>query len=149
MGNETYQKNSSMNISEYLADLAIPDPDERRTALCTVLTRAGLDYIVQQIAPTQENLRGVENYIVKIGHTSERHLLFCAHYDAFPASCGANDNSAAVCILIELAKELQKCSNFAAEFVFFDGEESKHSGSKLYVIELDKSSLSAVINLDI
>ena len=144
------QSETPAQIQEYLAELAVPDPSERRTALRNVLVRAGLDYTIQGIDPTVEKPLGIENYLVKIGPESAApHLLFCAHYDSFPASCGANDNSAAVCILIELAKELKKRAGFSAEFAFFDGEETKHSGSKLYVNEFDKNSISAVINLDI
>lgn len=147
--NNSQQANNPIEINKYLVELAVPDPNERRISLCSVLERNSLDYTIQKIEPTQENPQGVENYLVKIGNTQDPHLLFCAHYDAFPASCGANDNSAAVCILIELAKELKKLNNISAEFAFFDGEESKHSGSKLFVNELDNNSISAVINLDI
>ena len=140
---------SNANIDEYLVELAVPDPIERRLSLCSILTRNGLDYTVQKIEPSEKNPNGVENYMVEIGPTVDSHLLFCAHYDAYPASCGANDNSAAVCILIELAKGIKKQGNISATFAFFDGEESKHLGSKLYVSELDINTISAVINLDI
>jgi len=147
MNNNNISNNAG--IDEYLAELAVVDPNERRSALCNILTRTGLNYTIQKIEPTEEKPQGIENYLVDIGPTADPHLLFCAHYDAFPASCGANDNSAAVCILIELAKELKNHSEISASFAFFDGEESKHLGSKLYVKELDKNSISAVINLDI
>lgn len=136
-------------IHRHLASLALLDPDERRASLRDVLTVSGLDYSVQKIEPTIEVPRGVENYIVSIGDLSEPHLLFCAHYDAYPGSCGANDNSAAVCILIELACQLKKLGSFNAEFAFFDGEESKNTGSKLYLNESGTSTLSAAINLDL
>ena len=137
------------NIDEYLAELAVPDPNERRLSLCSILTRNGLDYTVQSIEPSEEKPHGIENYLVEIGPIGDSHLLFCAHYDAYPASCGANDNAAAVCILIELAKEIQEKGDISATFAFFDGEESKHLGSKLYASELDRDRISAVINLDI
>jgi len=149
MNSNNISNNTSIN--EYLVELAVPDPNERRSSLCSILTRNHLDYTVQKLDPTQEKPQGVENYLVEIGPQTnvDPHLLFCAHYDAFPASCGANDNSAAVCILIKLAIELKNQGNISATFAFFDGEESKHSGSKLYVSELDRSRISAVINLDI
>lgn len=140
--------NTISDINEYLVELAVPDPDARRTALCNILTRNGLDYTVQKVEPTEEKPRGIENYLIEIGQATAPHLLFCAHYDSYPASCGANDNSAAVCILIKLAMELKKQGNIVAEFAFFDGEESKHLGSKLYVENFDKNRISAVINLD-
>jgi len=149
MINNTISSND--NINEYLVELAVPDPNERRSSLRSILSRNHLDYITQKLDPTIERPLGVENYLVEIGPSALAvpHLLFCAHYDAFPASCGANDNSAAVCILIKLANELKTRGNISATFAFFDGEESKHSGSKLYVTELDKNSISAIINLDI
>lgn len=147
--NNTNQFNNPIKIDEYLAELAVPDLSERRISLCNILTRNNLDYTVQKVDSTLEKPLGVENYLVKIGPDQDPHLLFCAHYDAFPASCGANDNSAAVCILIELAKELKKINTISAEFAFFDGEESNHSGSKLFVNELNSNQISAVINLDI
>jgi len=149
MNNNDNNISSSVDINEYLVELAVTDPIERRSSLCSILTRTGLDYTVQKIEPSVEKPLGVENYLVEIGPTSEPHLLFCAHYDAFPASCGANDNSAAVCILIELAKELKQHSKLSATFAFFDGEETKHLGSKLYVSGMDINNISAVINLDI
>lgn len=138
-----------LNIHRHLTELALIDPDERRTSLRDVLAASGLEFSVQALEPTIEMPRGVENYIVNIGNVSEPHILFCAHYDAYPGSCGANDNSAAVCILIDLAIELKKLCNINAEFAFFDGEESKNTGSKLYLSESGTDSLTAAINLDL
>lgn len=136
-------------IDKYLSELAVPDINERRASLCSVLNQNGLDYTVQAVEPSNEVPLGVVNYLIQIGPAEQPHLLFCAHYDAFPGSCGANDNSAAVCILIELAKEFKKQNNISVAFAFFDGEESKHSGSKLFVNEMDQSQITAVVNLDI
>jgi len=147
MNSNNFQNNA--DIDEYLSEIAVPDPNERRSSLRNILTHAGLAYSIQKINPSVEKPQGIENYLVEIGPTKYPHLLFCAHYDAFPASCGANDNAAAVCILIELAKALKIQGEISAEFAFFDGEETKHSGSKLYVNELNNNRISAVINLDI
>ena len=80
-------------------------------------------------------------------------LLFCAHYDAVPGSFGANDNAAALCILIDLAKDLKE-KGHPARFAFFDGEETGCSGSRLYVSCLDsqdhrRQDLTGVVNLDV
>ena len=61
-------------------------------------------------------------------------------------STGANDNAAAVCILIALAKELQQ-RKIPATIAFFDGEESGHSGAKLFE-DGRKREVSCVVNLD-
>lgn len=63
-----------------------------------------------------------------------------------PGSTGANDNAAAVCILIALAKELQQ-RKIPATIAFFDGEESGHSGAKLFE-DGRKREVSCVVNLD-
>lgn len=140
--------NHTAHPEVYLTELAVPDPDERRNSLRNLLSNNGLEYTVQKLEPSQQVPQGVENYLVKTGSAIDPHLLFCAHYDAVPGSYGANDNAAAVCILIELAKAF-KSSELSAEFAFFDGEESKHAGSKLFVNEFDTKNISAVINLDI
>lgn len=140
---------SSIKIDEYLAELAVSNPVDRRASLCSILKRNNFDYTVQHADPSVEYPNGIENYLIQIGPNELPHILLCAHYDAFPGSCGANDNAAAVCILIELAKELKKQTEYCVEIAFFDGEESKHSGSRLYVNELDVNRLSAVVNLDI
>lgn len=145
----TANKSTHTNLHMYLPEFAVPDPDERRASLSSVLSLVGLDYTIQEIDPSIEVPRGVKNYIVTIGNPSKPHILLCAHYDSFPGSCGANDNSAAVCILIELAQELKKSGNYNVEFAFFDGEESNHTGSKLYLRETDAKNLTGVINLDL
>ena len=66
---------------------------------------------------------------------------------------GANDNAAALCILIDLAKDLKE-KGHPARFAFFDGEETGCSGSRLYVSCLDsqdhrRQDLTGVVNLDV
>lgn len=134
-------------INRHLEKLALRDPDERRLALAGVLQREGLPYMIQKEEPSLHNARGTVNYLIAIGQEKPC-LLFCAHYDSVPGSFGANDNAAAVCILIDLAKALSERS-ISARFAFFDGEENGNSGSRLYVSELDRSLLTGVINLDV
>lgn len=134
-------------MQQYLAQIAVPDPDARRAAVRDILTGEGFAVTVQQTDPTEQKPRGIQNFLLE----PEDHVpypLFCAHYDAFPASCGANDNGAGVCILIALAKVLRE-KNIRAGFAFFDGEEDGHSGAKLYKEQRGERELSAVINLDV
>ena len=134
-------------INRHLETLALKDPDERRLALAGVLDKEGLSYTIQQEDPSPKNARGTVNYLVSAGQETPC-FLFCAHYDGVPGSFGANDNAAAVCILIDLAKTLSQ-QGISARFGFFDGEENGNSGSRLYVSQLDRSSLTGVINLDV
>lgn len=136
-----------MTIDQHLKHLAQKDPENRQQALLDVLTKEGLDFQLQEQEPSIQTPRGIRNYLLTPWNP-EPSLLFCAHYDAVPGSFGANDNAAAVCILIELAKTL-KTEGLPARFAFFDGEEAQNMGSRLYVSSLDRSSLTGVINLDV
>lgn len=138
------------SFQENLNLLSVSDPVIRRNVLSEILLKSNLDFSIQESAQTDTNSINVKNYLFHSGNQSEPHLLFCAHYDAYPGSCGANDNAAAVCILIEVAKTLIQRNDTAAEFALFDGEECNHTGSKLFVNSLaEDSNISAVINLDI
>lgn len=136
-----------MNFQNQLTLLAQKDPALRRAAMEQALQDAGLPYTVQT-APDSKRLSPEQNYLVKTGDAQTPSLLFCAHYDAMPGSAGANDNAAAVCILLALAREFQVRGK-TAEFAFFDAEEDKRAGSRLYVSELLKGSVTGVINLDL
>jgi hypothetical protein len=133
-------------MTQYLAQIAVPDPDARRSAVQGILAREGFAVTVQQTDPTEQRPRGTQNYLLE-PDGEEPYPLFCAHYDAYPASCGANDNGAAVCILIVLARILHEKS-IRAGFAFLDGEEDGHSGARLYEAQRGARELSAVINLD-
>jgi len=131
-------------LNPYLERLACKDPDERRLALETILTEEGFVFTTQEEEPSLKIPRGTRNYLLP-SSDEQPGLLFCAHYDAVPGSGGYNDNAAAVCILIELAKTLRQ-EGIGADFAFFDGEETGNSGSKLYVSQLDRKSVAGVIN---
>ena len=133
-------------LTFYLERLACKDPDQRRDALEQLLTEEGFSWDTQEEEPSMKVPRGTRNYLIRTGEDVPC-LLFCAHYDAVPGSSGANDNAAAVCILIRLAKALRE-KGISARFAFFDGEETGNSGSRLYVSLLDRQTLTGVINLD-
>lgn len=137
-----------LQINEMIAALAQSDPDARRAALEELLCTAKLPYTIQKGQHNPKKLCVSENFLVKIGDPQDPCVLFCAHYDAVHGSCGANDNAAAVCVLISLATALNE-RGIPAEFAFFDGEESGRGGSKLYARELDKKSVTAVVNVDL
>ena len=141
-----------MEMKRHLETLAQKDPDLRRQALADVLDAEGLSYCLQEDGPNFKNPRVTVNYILDPWQDAPS-LLFCAHYDAVPGSFGANDNAAALCILIDLAKDLKE-KGHPARFAFFDGEETGCSGSRLYVSCLDspdhrRQDLTGVVNLDV
>ena len=135
-----------MEIEKHLAELAQADPQARRTALENALTAEGLTPEIQE-CEADERRKAARNYLLYTADKDAKGPLFCAHYDAHPGSTGANDNAAAVCILIALAKELQQ-RKIPATIAFFDGEESGHSGAKLFE-DGRKREVSCVVNLDI
>lgn len=134
-----------MEIEKHLAELAQADPQTRRTALENALTAEGLTPEIQE-CEADERRKAARNYLLYTADKDAKGPLFCAHYDAHPGSTGANDNTAAVCILIALAKELQQ-RKIPATIAFFDGEESGHSGAKLFE-DGRKREVSCVVNLD-
>lgn len=138
----------TLPIARHLERLAQKDPGARRTALRDVLTEEGFEFTTQKEGPSRKAPQGVLNYLLSAGTADTPGLLFCAHYDGVPGSFGANDNAAAVCILIDLAKTLRE-ENIPAKFAFFDGEESDNSGSRLYASSMDKQSVTGVVNLDV
>ena len=96
-----------MTIDRHLKHLAQKDPENRQKALLDVLIQEGLEFSLQEQEPSIQNPRGIRNYLLT-PWSPEPSLLFCAHYDAVPGTFGANDNAAAVCILIQLAQTLKK-----------------------------------------
>ena len=90
-----------MTIDRHLKHLAQKDPENRQKALLDVLIQEGLEFSLQEQEPSIQNPRGIRNYLLT-PWSPEPSLLFCAHYDAVPGTFGANDNAAAVCILITL-----------------------------------------------
>lgn len=134
-------------IDRHLETLCQADPKLRRQALEHVLAEERLTFTTQEEEASAKNPRGICNYLVS-SCPGDPSLLFCAHYDAVPGSPGANDNGAALCILIQLAVTLKE-EGIPAKFAFFDGEEMGNSGSRLYVSLADRQTLSGVINLDV
>ena len=134
-----------MEIEKHLAELAQADPQARRAALEAVLAAESLTPELQE-QEADERHKAARNYLLYTADKDAKGPLLCAHYDAHPGSTGANDNAAGVCILIALAKELQQ-RKIPATIAFFDGEESGHSGAKLFE-EGRTREVSCVVNLD-
>ena len=90
-----------------------------------------------------------ENIIALLG-SGEKRIIVSGHYDAVPNSPGANDNGAAVAIILALANHLKnKELDNKLELVFFDLEERGLIGSRQYVDRHPKDDIIAAINLDV
>lgn len=79
-------------------------------------------------------------------------VLACAHYDTIPGSPGADDNGAAVAVLMVLAERLAAVDADAEiRLVWFDAEEEGLVGSMAYAAALDageRERLVGVVNLE-
>ena len=93
---------------------------DRFTVLRKIINEAELEFSINNIA-------GNRHFFImppqKEEYNKRRLTILVAHYDRFPGSPGANDNSAAVLILIETALKLikDKISNWL--IIFTDKEE--------------------------
>ena len=119
-------------IDKHIKFLSQKDLQARRENLCKVLKDEGVKL-------SQQEYDGGINFT--FGRGSE--YLFTAHYDNYRNSFGANDNMAAVCILIELAKKIP------ASFALLDGEEDGHTGAKFFAENCGIKNFSGVVNLDL
>jgi hypothetical protein len=100
----------------------------RFSILKELLENAGLDYKVVDMA-------GSRHFIVSPPPPEEKYLrrpptVLVAHYDRAEGSPGANDNSAGVFILIEMAAKLRKKNVNNWLVIFTDNEELK-SGERI------------------
>ena len=86
------------------------------------------------------------------GRASQGAVLLMAHYDTFPATGGANDNTAAVAALLETARALSVGEPLRNDVIllFTDAEEpSPRYGAKAFVADHPLfSSVRLVVNLE-
>lgn len=78
-------------------------------------------------------------------------LLLAAHHDAVPGSPGANDNAAAVAILLDLATRLTRDPprRLAVRLAFFGAEERGMLGSRVYARRVAPGELIGVVSLEL
>lgn len=129
---------------EYVSKIAFADQEKRRISLINILRENDLPFILQR---AKQNNHWVENIIISINPSNHR-LVIGAHYDSVEGSTGANDNAAAVSILIQLAKQLVGKTERSIDVVFFDREEYVDHGSDAYITFIGKGNIAAMINLD-
>jgi hypothetical protein len=102
----------------------------------------------------------LKNVIYHKQGTTNKIILFCAHYDTIlqintndieARAPGADDNASGVCALIEIARIISKLTlEYSIRFAFFSGEEQGFWGSKHYAqyVKDKNEDLYAVVNLD-
>ena len=91
-----------------------------------------------------------ENFIVDVG-SGERVVVLIAHHDAVPGSPGANDNAAAVGILLHLLGRLVRTppSRAKVRFLFPAAEELGYLGTRAYVNVTSLAGIVGVLSLEL
>jgi hypothetical protein len=90
------------------------------------------------------------NLLVDLG-AGPRTLLLAAHHDAVPGSPGANDNAAAVGILVRVGERLRQEAprRLRVRLAFFGGEERAMLGSRVHARRTPLDDLVGVVSLEL
>lgn len=128
-------------MQRWLTRFCVTDQAARRQAVLDTLHEIGRPYTLYH-----EDPHGVVNIGVTLQPGAPR-LVIGAHYDSVAGSTGANDNGAAVCILLEFLRSAPRSGPL--EVVFFDQEERQMRGSEAYVRRFPAHDILGMINLDL
>ncbi len=144
---EAYQALPAPSVLDTVRLLAGRSNAERARCLETVLAARG--------APvTREPYRTLEgaglNLSTDVG-AGARVLVLAAHHDAVPGSPGANDNAAAVGILLALQERLRQAPlrRLTVRLAFFGDEERGMLGSRVHVRTAALGGLVGVVSLEL
>src|SRR5207249_11240973 len=120
--------------------------DERQAAVAWFLERRGLPFARQPFSSFEGQ---GENFSVDIG-SGDRVLVLIAHHDAVPGSPGANDNAAAVGVLLHLLGRLVRTppSRLRVRLLFPAAEELGYLGARAYVKEAALAGIIGVLSLE-
>lgn len=120
---------------------------ERQTALATFLTARGLRFLRHRFAGFEGS---GENFALDVGD-GDRTVVFVAHHDAVPGSPGANDNAAAVGILLHLAARLvtRPPRRIRVRLLFTAAEELGYLGARAWVREMSLAGVMGVLSLEL
>jgi Zn-dependent M28 family amino/carboxypeptidase len=91
-----------------------------------------------------------ETYAVELG-SGDRVLVLCAHHDAIPGSPGANDNAAAVGVLLHVIARAEGLvpPGWRVRCVFTAAEEIDYLGARVYVEETTLAGIAGVLSLEL
>ncbi|MBI4593836.1 MAG: M28 family peptidase [Candidatus Rokubacteria bacterium] len=121
--------------------------DARQAAVAWYLEQRGVPFARHAFAGFEG--RG-ENFSVDVG-AGDRVLLLIAHHDAVPGSPGANDNAAAVGVLLHLLGRLPALvpAGLRVRLLFTAAEERGYLGARAYVRDGPVSDLVGVLSLEL
>ena len=120
---------------------------EREALLARYLTARGVGFETQRFA----TIEGAgANYMAEVGRGA-RVLVLVAHHDAVPGSPGANDNAAAVGILLRLLARAAAAPppRLTLRFLFTAAEELGYLGARVYVRSPAARSVAAALSLEL
>jgi peptidase M28-like protein len=121
--------------------------DERQAAVASYLAARGVPFARH---PFQSSEGSGENFTVELG-SGRRVLLLIAHHDAVPGSPGANDNAAAVGILLTLMDRLAASvpPGLRVRLLFTAAEERGYLGARKYARGANLAELAGVLSLEL
>jgi len=120
---------------------------EREAAVASYLEARGVPFARHPFASSEGS---GENFIVEIG-SGRRVLLLIAHHDAVPGSPGANDNAAAIGILLTLLERLAASvpPGLRVRLLFTAAEERGYLGARKYARGANLAELAGVLSLEL
>jgi hypothetical protein len=121
--------------------------DERQRAVATYLRAHGVEFSTHRFATFEGQ---GENYAVDLGR-GDRMVILIAHHDAVPGSPGANDNAAAVGILLHLLHSLASSvpRGLRVRLLFTAAEELGYLGARVYVRDVPPAGVAGVLSLEL
>jgi len=121
--------------------------DERERAVAWYLERRGVPFTRSRFETFEG--RG-ENFTVDVG-SGDRVVVLIAHHDAVPRSPGANDNAAAVGILLHLLERIARDvpPRLRVRFLFTAAEELGYLGAREYVKRERLDGITGVLSLEL
>lgn len=135
---------SPLALARLLAGRSNPD---RQAAVAAYLETRGVPFHRHRFESFEG--RG-ENYWVDVGD-GDRVLVLIAHHDAVPGSPGANDNAAAVGILLHLLERLGRSprAGLRVRLLFTAAEELGYLGARAWVRSQPLGEITGVLSLEL
>src|SRR4029453_15044239 len=123
------------------------DNPAREAALPRYLQYRGIAFTRHRF--TRPQARG-DTFAVELGE-GPRVLVLCAHHDAIPGSPGANDNAAAVGILLHLIPRLPSriARGWRVRLLFPAAEALDYLGARAYVEDTALGDVAGVLSLEL
>jgi Zn-dependent M28 family amino/carboxypeptidase len=118
---------------------------EREAAVAWYLARRGATVARHRFATFEGS---GENLSVDVGG-GDRVLVLIAHHDAVPGSPGANDNAAAVGVLLHLLPRLVVPPRLRVRLLFTAAEERGYLGARAYVRDVPLGQIAGVLSLEL